>query len=550
MTLERGRQDAGEKPRKLLRLICPAYPTFNIYSAQARVTTALGPICVATSVHELPGWDVEVVDENNYHFGPRGPDGKPDHKSIQRCRRADVVGIYGGLTSTIPRLYEIARLYGRMGVTTIAGGQHFVDDYVEEALNRGVDVIVKGEGERAIVELLPKLIAGEDLSSTAGLAYLDGGRVIQTPDRPAITDFDSLPIPDFSVLHYAKMKIFPVTGVRGCGMDCEFCAVKGKPRFATPQRIMAQFASAHEKHRARRFFLVDDLFGQNRQETIELCRLLREYQNEMSIRFTITVQIRLDKARDIELVAAMRQANISTLAIGFESPIAAELQAMNKRLDPAEMIELTALYHKAGFHIHGMFIFGYPLPAGASFDMPIRERIRRFQRFIRKARIDTLQVMLPVPLPGTELTRRLRDQGRLLPRQFVGLEYYDGNFPLFEPDKPLTCETLQAAVRLIMRRFYRPVQMVNVAMNILAFPALVFWLHRLRVGWARWCRRWWNSVYRTGGWFIVRRWTAAFKKDAFLAKLAQAKLRIRSEAHTLAEHHKTKSDSRHIAREG
>ena len=549
MTPDRSRQVGGVESRRLLRLICPAYPTFNIYSAQARVTTALGPICVATAVHELPGWDVEVIDENNYHYGPREPEGKPDHEAIQRGRQADVVGLYGGLTSTIPRLYDIARLYGRMGVATIAGGQHFVEDCIDEALNRGIGVIVKGEGERAIVELLPKLIAGEDLSSVAGLAYLDGGRVVHTPDRPLMTDFDSLPIPDFSVLHYAKMRIFPVAGVRGCGMNCEFCTVKGRPRFATPRRIMAQFASAHEKHRAKHFFLVDDLFGQNRAEAIELCGLLRDYQADMGVNFDITVQIRLDKARDTDLLTAMRQANMQLLAIGFESPIAAELQAMNKRLDPGEMIELTQIYRRAGFHVHGMFIFGYPLPEAAAFDMPVRQRIRCFQRFIRKARIDTLQVLLPVPLPGTELTRRLRDQGRLLPRQFVGLEYYDGNFPLFDPDEPLTPETMQAAARLIMRRFYRPMQMFNVAMNILAFPALVFWLHRLRVGWGRWNRRWWKSIYRTGGWFIVRRWTAAFKKDAFLAKLDQAKRRISSsQARTRTERHEDKGDTRHLAR--
>jgi len=537
----------GAASRKLLRLICPSYPTFNIYSGPARVTTALGPICVATAARELPGWDVEVIDENNYHYGPRGADGKPDHEAIQRCRPADVVGIYGGLTSTIPRLYEIARLYGRMGVPAIAGGQHFVGKNVEEALAHGIAVVVKGEGERTIPELLPRLIASADLSSVAGLAYLDGGRAVHTPDRPAITDFDSLPIPDFSVLRYATMRIFPVTGVRGCGMDCEFCTVKGRPRFASPRRILAQFASAYERWRARSFFLVDDLFGQNRREAIELCRLLRDYQAEMSVRFSITVQIRLDKAHDAELLAAMRDANIRMLAIGFESPIPEELQAMNKRLNPQEMIALTDAYHRAGFYIHGMFIFGYPMPDGADFRMSARERIRHFRRFIRKAHVDTLQVLLPVPLPGTELTRRLRGQGRLLPQECVGLEYYDGNFPLFAPDEPLTPEGMQAAVRLIMRRFYRPMQMLNVAMNILAFPALVFWLHRFRTGWHRWSRRYWNSVYRAGGWLIVRRWSAAFKKDAFLAKLAEAKRRISGQKQARPKYQDDKPNSRRIA---
>jgi radical SAM superfamily enzyme YgiQ (UPF0313 family) len=547
MASEDCRRVSGAAQRKLLRLVCPAYPRFNIYSGQARVTTALGPICVATAVREMPGWDVEVIDENNYHYGPRGPDGKPDHGAIQRCRPADVVGIYGGLTSTIPRLYDIVRLYGQMGVPAIAGGQHFVAENVEDALARGIAAVVMGEGERTVPELLPKLIARQDLSTVAGLAYLDAGRVVNTPDRPAITDFDSLPIPDFSVLHYAKMRIFPVTGVRGCGMDCEFCTVKGRPRFASPRRILAQFASIYEKWHGRSFFLVDDLFGQNRREAIELCGLLRDYQAEMSVTFSVTVQIRLDKARDSELLSAMRDANINMLAIGFESPIPEELQAMNKRLDAREMVALTHIYHREGFHIHGMFIFGYPMPAGVDFRMPVAERIRHFRRFIRKAHIDTLQVLLPVPLPGTAMTSRLRERGRLLPKECVGLEYYDGNFPLFTPDEPLTPETMQTAARLIMRRFYRPMQMFNVAMNILAFPALVFWMHRIRAGWRRWSRRYWRSIYRTGGWLIVRRWSAAFRKDAFLAKLAEAKRRIGGQAKARQEQHDDKPDSRRVA---
>jgi len=51
--------------RHRLRIVVPAYPTFNIYSRIACKTTALGPVCVATAVREIGGWDVEVIDENN-----------------------------------------------------------------------------------------------------------------------------------------------------------------------------------------------------------------------------------------------------------------------------------------------------------------------------------------------------------------------------------------------------------------------------------------------------------------------------------------------------
>ena len=512
---------AGRRAR--LRIVCPAYPAFNIYSRPAKVMTALGPVCVATAVQDVPGWDAEVIDENNYRRGPTDAAGRPDHEALQRARPADVVGLYGGLTSTIPRLFEIARLYNALGARTVAGGHHFVEDNVEQALHNGVDVVVLGEGEKTITELLACFDTGGDLSEVRGIAFLKDGQLVRTPARDPITAFDELPIPDFSVLRHAQMKYYPVSGIRGCGMNCEFCTVKGKPRFASPERMMEQFASIHEKWGGKVFFIVDDLFGQNRSDALRLCRMLRDYQDRVGTRFSIMVQIRLDRARDGELLLAMRQARINNLAIGFESPIAEELEAMSKRLDPQEMIDLTRLYHRVGFRIHGMFIFGYPAPEGRPFRMSAQERVGHFRRFIRKARLDTVQVLLPIPLPGTELTDRLEKAHRIFPTDGVGLEYYDGNFPLFQPDDPMTPEDMQASVQRIMRGFYGPRHLLAVAIRVIAFPAIALWLHNIGVGWQKWYRGWWRSLYRTGGWLLLRKWIAAFRKDGFLGKLAEAK---------------------------
>ena len=521
-----GQTDGIRRRRARFRLVCPAFPAFNVYSGVAKVMTALGPVCVATAVQDVPRWDAEIIDENNYRRGPRDAAGLPDHTALQRARPADVVGLYGGLTSTAPRLFEIARLYRSLGVRTVAGGHHFTGDNVEEALRNGIDIVVIGEGERTIAELLACLDAGGDLSGVRGIAFLEDGKLMQTPAREPLTDFDALPIPDFSVLRYARLKVFSVSGVRGCGMDCEFCAVKGRPRRASPERVLEQFASACEKHDARMFFIVDDLFGQDRQGALRLCRLLRDYRQRTGARFTITVQIRLDKARDAELLQAMREAGVAVLAIGYESPIAEELRAMNKRLEPADMIALTRLYRRAGFRVHGMFIFGYPMGPGQSFHMSARERVRHFRRFIRKARLDTVQVLQPIPLPGTELTERLSRENRIFPTELVGLKYYDGNFPLFRPDEPLTPEDMQTAAHRVMGWLYRPRCILSVALSILSFPSMALWPHRIGGGYRRWSRRWWTSVYRAGGWVLLRRWAAAFRKDEFLSKLAEAKRRF------------------------
>ena len=515
------------KKRHRLRIVIPAYPAFNIYSRIAKLTTALGPVSVASAARELEGWDVEVLDENNLgRYGPRGPVAGADHERLQEQRPADVVGFYGGLTSTIPRLYEVARFYKQKGVPTIAGGQHFVEENITEALSSGIDYVVKGEAEETIKELLLAVAEDRPADEIPGVAFLRNGRIVSTPAGEPITDFDRLPLPDFSLVRYARIKIYPVGRIRGCGMDCEFCTVKGRPRCASPERLLEHISRLVETVGARQFFIVDDLFGQQRDETLRLCEMLYEYQKEIGRRLRITVQIRLDKARDTELLQAMRRAGINTVAIGFESPIEEELRAMNKHIRAEDMLALVRTFRKNGFLIHGMFIFGYPMDGNADFLMPVEQRVKHFRRFIRKARIDTVQVLLAVPLPGTELRHRLAEEGRIYPTRVLGWEYYDGSFPLFEPDAPLSSDELQRSAKQIMGHFYRFRYMFFVALNILSFPSILFFLHNLHEGWARWHRSWRNYLIRFGGWITIRQWTVQVDRDGFARKLDEAKKQV------------------------
>lgn len=514
--------------RHRFRIVIPAYPAFNIYSSVAKKTTALGPVYIASVVNKLEGWDVEVIDENNLRrYGPKSPSGGADHEFLQRTRPADVVGLYGGLTSTIPRLYKIASFYKEKGITTIAGGQHFVEENITEALYSSVDYIVIGEGEETIKEILMALEEKKDINQVKGIAYLKEGGVILTESREPITDFNKLPHPDFSLVRYAKIKLYPVGRIRGCGMDCEFCTVKGKPRCASVERLLEDIRFLLETCDARHFFIVDDLFGQYRDETIRFCNMLRDYQRGVGRRLDLTVQIRLDKARDPELLSSMRQAGINTVAIGFESPIEEELKAMKKKLRSGDMVSLARAYRRFGFLVHGMFIFGYPLKEEKTLIISAENRIKRFRSFIKKAKIDTIQVLLPVPLPGTELRRRLKGQHRIYSTQDIGWEYYDGNFPTFEPDEPMTAQDLQISIRKLMGKFYQFKYMFMVGLHVFSFPSLIFFLHNIKMGWRKWYRQWRNSLARFGGWIIMKGWTQEFKKSAFLQRLGNAQKQLK-----------------------
>jgi radical SAM superfamily enzyme YgiQ (UPF0313 family) len=513
----------SSKKRLRLRIIIPAYPAFNIYTHVAKITTALGPVCVASVVNEMSGWDVEIIDENNFRrHGPRDNNGKPDHKLIQSQRPADVVGLYGGLTSTIPRLYEIAKFYKSQGIPVLTGGQHFTQESIEEAFRSGIDYVIIGEAEETIKEFLPALLNKADLSLIKGIAYLKDNCVITTLERSPITDFDSLPLPNFSLVRYANIRLYPIGRIRGCGMDCEFCTVKGKPRCASPERLMEYIKYLVETYDARLFFMVDDLFGQQRQETLRFCEMLKDYQLNIGRKLEIMVQIRLDMAKDSQLLTAMRAACIDSVAIGFESPIKEELKAMKKHITPEEMVALARIYHKFGFLVHGMFIFGYPLRDDQNININAQQRIKYFKNFIRQAKIDTVQILLPVPLPGTELRERLKKQNRVYSSQDVGWEYYDGNFPIFEPDTPLTSQDLQKAAQRIMGKFYQFKYMFLVGLHVVSFPTMIFFLHNIKFGWNKWYREWRNNLIRFGGWIILKGWTKQFKKGNFSDKLIAA----------------------------
>jgi hypothetical protein len=73
-----------------------------------------------------------------------------------------------------------------------------------------------------------------------------------------------------------------------------------------------------------------------------------------------------------------------------------------------------------------------------------------------------------------------------------------------------------------MGRFYRFRKVFAIARNIIAFPAMMLTLWNLRFGWRKWHRTWRNDLVRFGGWVVMRRWLASYRKDTFADRLVEA----------------------------
>ena len=97
------------------------------------------------------------------------------------------------------------------------------------------------------------------------------------------------------------------------------------------------------------------------------------------------MQIRLDKARDTELLNAMREAGVFMVAIGYESPIEEELEAMNKRTETGrhdrQHAPLPSCRVQGSRDVH---IRATRCRRESSSRMPATERVKRFRKFIRE----------------------------------------------------------------------------------------------------------------------------------------------------------------------
>ncbi|MEK7512579.1 MAG: hypothetical protein AAB601_00070 [Patescibacteria group bacterium] len=497
----------------LIRFIIPAFPEVNIFTRAAKNTTPLGPVCVATVAGTTWGWRVEIIDENNYR-GPRDTRGLPDHVRLQKERPASVAGFYCGLTSTMDRVFDLSAFYRECGVVNIAGGWH-AHYCPEEALQRNIDIVVHGDGEVIIRQLLAALQSGGPLSSIPGISYLENGCVrSNAPLMLELANLNELPYPDFGLLRHARrIKTYPIGRVRGCRFNCEFCSVRGKPRWACAAHLFNTVTWLVETRDARAFFIVDDRLEENLEGISDFFTMIYErYHGELDF----TVQIRLETARNLAFLETMKKGGVTMVAVGYESPIDEDLKAMRKGYLSRHMAEWTHALRRH-FWVHGMFIFGYPAKRGQG-TLGVPERVRRFKSFIREAQISSIQVLHPVPIVGTDLRARLMAEKRIFPLDVVPWSRYDGNYACFVPEN-MTLSELQETPIKLMRWFYSRLSLFRIPLRTLAFP-----VHYLVRGWHHWRYGWIRDLTRYGGYRLLRRWQKAQRKNSFMERLMRHRI--------------------------
>jgi len=371
---------------------------------------------------------------------------------------ADLVMI-STITSTAPEAYHIARqikekarVLGR-DIPVVMGGAH-VTFMADEALDNHADFVARGEGEATILELLSWLQNGNDaaaISKIPGLSYKIGSRVYHNERRSFLRDQDSLPTPELSLIQgWENPGVFPVLASRGCPFDCTFCSVTKmfghRYRVRSPEKVLEDIRYYHRLYPKAWMFFYDDNFAADKKRTKKLLRLMIE--NDLA--FPWTAQSRLDVTKDPELMQLMHDAGCRVLYIGFESVNPKTLLEYKKRQTVEEMGEAIKILHQYKIKTHGMFVLGA--------EQDDRETVMQTVRSAIKWKIDTAQMVILTPLPGTPLYDNLVAENRITSFDW---SQYDGHHVVYKPNKMSVWE-LQFGVMLeAMPKFYSLWQVIK-----------------------------------------------------------------------------------------
>lgn len=353
---------------------------------------------------------------------------------------ADAVGI-STITSTAPRAYEMSRQIRNTGIPVFMGGPH-VSFLPEEAL-RHCDFVLKGETEETIIPFIETLLGRGRFEDVPGLAWRYGNRINQNPSPQGCPDLDRFPIPNLDLIKGTKrfkgdLSITPVMTSRGCPFGCNFCSVTRmfgrKYRFRSVENVIEELKERDSEW----IFFYDDNFAANKDHTKTLLRQMLEE----GLTPNWMAQVRIDIAKDEELLDLMVRTNCKYVYIGLESINLKTLESLNKGQTPKDIEESIRIIQARGIRIHGMFIFG------SDYDDP--KTIRETVRFAKKNELSSVQFMILTPLPGTPVFEQMEKEGRLLSRDWG---YYDAHHVVFKP-KGMSYLQLQKKTLAASLKFY------------------------------------------------------------------------------------------------
>ncbi len=292
-----------------------------------------------------------------------------------------------------------------------------------------VNIIVRGEGENTIIDLVDCLRKKDKLKKVRGITFRNQKSIVSTPDQYLIRDLDSLPFPDRKLIdvdyhcmlvgaNVAPKKFTSIVSSRGCVYRCRFCSCSQFARnMWRPRSVQNTLEELHflASEGYKQFIFVDDSFTLNQKRVIKLCRNMRKEKLDMEW----ICEGRVDNC-SYEMLRETARAGCKILYFGIESANQRILSYYNKQTTPQQSETAVKTARKAGIDvIIGSFIVGAPDET--------REEIQNTIEFAKQIPIDFPQFNILGVYPGMDIWNELEMKGLL-----KGGEYWETGISVSE----------------------------------------------------------------------------------------------------------------------
>ena len=311
---------------------------------------------------------------------------------------AEMLMITGMVVHRVPFL-ALVREAKQRGKIVVAGGP-YPSSEPEPVMAAGCDFLIKGEAENTLPLFLDALNEGRR------------GVVLDKGQKPELSNS---PVPRFDLLKIHDYLTMGIQTTRGCPYGCEFCNVSSlfgrKCRIKDSSQVMAELEALYCLGWRKEVFFCDDNFIGNRTHAVDFLERLIPWLEERGEPFSFWTECSLDLAQDGEVIDLLTRANFSMIFIGVESPDPEALAKAHKHQNLRNPISDSLKTITAnGLGVLASFIVGLDGEKPGT-----GERIRAL---VEETAIPLFQVGFLVPLPGTRLHNRLRQEGRLLEDRF------------------------------------------------------------------------------------------------------------------------------------
>lgn len=369
--------------------------TASKYKFMGVIAPPLG-IAYMAGVLQENNIDVEILDATAEDM-----DFKDVEKELLK-RKPDLVALTA-LTPTIGRALETAQVVKETLPDSIVvmGGYHPTFNFIETLEDENVDIVIRGEGEYIMLNLVQALENQSSLHDVKGIVFEDKNskEIVVNPEAPLIQDLDELPFPALNLLPMKKYRLLDMDThmttmitTRGCPMQCSFCssaAMHGKKiRERSVENIIDEIEYLKTNYDIDTIAFMDDTFTLKKRKVMAICDEILKRNIEIMWGCTSRVD-----TLDEKLLKKMKEAGCITIFIGVESADQQQLDNMCKNTTIAKIENAFKIAHKLKIRTIASVALGMPGDT--------KEIMNKTVKFVHKLKPNYAIYSLATPYPGT-----------------------------------------------------------------------------------------------------------------------------------------------------